>query len=88
MKYDCIEIRPSPDYQAWRVSLSQDDEDRFNTPTQPNSLGFYHYPRRKGTAHGFNTLKAHLIARHREEINRLQRSLDALYKLTNPYENK
>lgn len=88
MKIDLIEIIPDLDGKAWRVRWTPDDTDRVNGNQQPNNLGFYYYPARKGTQYGFNKLKGHLIAKHRDEISRLTRSLQSLYKLENPYENK
>ena len=87
MKYDTIEIIPERSGQ-WQVKHHQDNEDRVATKTSPHPLGFFHYPKKKGIEFGFNTLKAHLISRHENEIERLQNSLESLKVLSIPYANK
>ncbi len=89
MKYDTIEIIPDRKVKVkWRIKHTQSDVDRVAVETSPHGLGFFHYPKKKGVEFGFNTLKAHLIGRHEEEIARLQVSLESLKALTIPYANK
>jgi hypothetical protein len=87
MKYDLVEIRPLDIGvgKQWDVRWSKDDTDRVDRkPYKPNGLGFFHYPRFMGLKKAFRLLKEEIIKEHKDEIERLQKSLDALEKLELP----
>jgi len=50
----------------------------------PNSLGFIHYDSQINSNTAFDLLRTAMIAAHRAEIENLQKSLNALTKLTLP----
>lgn len=87
MKYDLVEIRALGigDEKKWDVRWSKDDTDRVDSkPYKPHPLGFFHYPRFMGLKKAFRLLKEEIIKQHKDEIERLQKSLAALEKLELP----
>ena len=82
MIYDIANIVPKNG--EWNVWFQLDDTDRQSSKTTPNPLGFYYYPRKIGKTKAFNELKNYLIARHTQEIERLNKSLDKLIELEYP----
>jgi len=85
MKFGTVEIRPGGNKRdKWEVRFSDLDGDRVNECHGPHGLGFYHYPRRMGTAKAFEALRSHLVAKHEEEIAALTKSLDKLKALKMP----
>ena len=82
MKFSTVEIRPGGD--KWEVRFADMDGDRVNEGYGPHSFGFYHYPRRMGQAKAFEALRAHLVAKHEEEIAALTKSLGKLKALKMP----
>lgn len=79
MRYQTIEIRPVEG--QWVVLRGVIDGDREEKETQPNALGFYHYPVGHPTEKAFTELRDLMIERHQAEINQLQESLDKLKQL-------
>jgi hypothetical protein len=86
VKYDLVEIRDSGvgDDQKWGVRWSKDETDRVSSKSKPHQLGFFRYPRCMGLKKAFRLLKSEMIKRHKDEIEKLQKSLDALEKLELP----
>lgn len=85
MKFSTVEIRPSiAEREDWDVRFSDLDGDRVNEGIGPQSMGFYHYPRRMGRAKAFEKLRAHLVAKHEEAISSLTKSLEKLNALKAP----
>lgn len=85
MKFSTVEIRPGGiKRDKWEVRFTDLDGDRVDEGRGPHSVGFYHYPRRMGKAKAFEALRAHLVAKHEEEIAALTKSLDQLKALKMP----
>ena len=85
MKFSTVEIRPGGNKRdKWEVSFADLHGDRVNEGHGPHSLGFYHYPRRMGKVKAFEALRAHLVAKHEEEIAALTKSLGKLKALKMP----
>lgn len=85
MKFSTVEIRRGGSKRdKWEVSFADLYGDRVNEGHGPHSLGFYHYPRRMGRAKAFEALRAHLVAKHEEEIAALTKSLGKLKALKMP----
>lgn len=85
MKFSTVEILPSGNKRnKWEVRFSDLDGDRMNEGHGPHSLGFYHYPRRMGKDKAFEALRAHLIAKHEEQLAALTKSLKKLKALKMP----
>jgi hypothetical protein len=80
MNYDTVEINPAGGGQ-WRVTFSSLPGDREEVDHKPSALGFFHYPREWGRAKGLRVLREHMIKRHVDEIEALQKSLEALRDL-------
>lgn len=80
MRYNTIEIKPISD--KWKVLDYEDKQDRKRTATTPNAMGFYHYPRSMPREKAFKKLKTLLVKRHKKEIERLQKSLMSLEKVS------
>jgi hypothetical protein len=85
MRFSTIQIRPSGHKRdKWEVSFDDLPGDRVNEGHGPHALGFYHYPRRMGKEKAFEAMKAHLVAKHEEEIAALTKSLAKLKALKMP----
>lgn len=88
MHYDTVEITPSGGGE-WAVGFSTSDKDRIKVINPvPNSLGFFHYPRRWSKQKAFTMLRDHLVKMHNEEIDALIKSRNALLGLPVPDKNK
>jgi hypothetical protein len=81
VRYNTVEIKPNSLTEKWVYGFSRDPQDRVRAKTVPNGLGFYVYPTTMSDQKAFDKLKAHLVARHKKEIDRLLKSLDKLEKL-------
>lgn len=81
MYYSTVRIRPSIDADTWEVFFSDMPYDREPGGEHISGLGFYHYNRRKGKQKAFDTLKADMIKRHKDEIQKLEKSLKKLEML-------
>jgi hypothetical protein len=88
MKYDTVEIIRDRFRNKWVTRCSADNEDRKRGCTTPMGLGFYHYPRYMGVQRAFDKLKSKLIKGHKDEITRLEKSLEYLEKLQLPKTRK
>jgi len=85
MKFNTVEIRPGGTKRdKWEVRFADLPHDRVNEGHGPHGLGFYHYPRRMGKEKAFEALRAHLVAKHEEEIAALTKSLGKLKALKMP----
>lgn len=82
MKYRVLKIENY--HNSWKYSSYVDKEDRKETITIPNVLGFYYYPENLDEEIGFQELKWSMIDIHQKEIDRLQLSLDKLKELLRP----
>lgn len=86
MYYDTVEIRPVKG--QWIVLHRALDGDRIASKTcTPSASGFFHYPRKWGIERGFEKLKAEMIWRHQQEIEKLTKSIEALKSLQLPNKN-
>ena len=75
MKVSMVMIHPRIN-DEWEVVFQDLDGDRkLDKWHTPNALGFYYYPSTVSPTKAFNALKKCMIARHREEIKKLSRSL-------------
>jgi hypothetical protein len=85
MYYDTVEIRPLGG--KWVVNHYKMDKDRQPRENYtPNVvLGFFHYPRKWGVEKGLRLLKEAIIKRHKDEIDRLTKSLSELRLINSPY---
>ena len=88
MKFSTVRIRPNVNQDGWEYHFEDHEGDRKNEKTDPNSLGFYHYPQRIGKKKAFEKLRAHLVAKHEETIAALTKSLNSLKKLRMLEEDK
>lgn len=79
MKYKTMKIKPNGN--SWRMEISKDDNCRVITKTYPNALGFYHYAETIPNEKAFDDLKKTMVKKHKEEIEKLQKSLQALEEL-------
>ena len=85
MKYSTVEIKPRACKPGeWWVTFSDLPYDRVEGDGSLSSIGFFHYPRRIGKKAAFEKLKAHLISKHQEEVNRLLRSIESLRRVEMP----
>jgi hypothetical protein len=85
MKYSTVQISPdSANSGVWRVTFADLPHEREAGEGCPNSLGFFHYPRKLGKKAAFDKLKTTMISRHKEEIGRLTRSMKSLQKVQFP----
>ena len=86
MRFSTVHIRPSGHKRdKWQVSFADlPGGDRVNDGHGPHGLGFYHYPRRMCKEKAFEAMKAHLVAKHEEEIAMLTKSLAKLKSLKMP----
>ena len=81
MKYNTIQIQPvSKD--KWGVTVTENQGDRVETETEPDGLGFFHFPETMSVEEAFDCLKTKMIKYHQKEIERLEKSLNALQNLT------
>lgn len=78
MKYKFVQILPTVDFDGWSVFFGSDDQDRERTKTDPSPMGHYWYPRSMADKSAFDRLKACMIRKHRQEIERLQKSMAEL----------
>lgn len=78
MYYSTVEIRPNLNKLGWGVSYSDMPYDREEGQGTMSGLGFYHYPRDMGQQAAFDSLKAYMVQRHKDEIAKLQKSLELL----------
>jgi hypothetical protein len=87
MKCSTIKIQPNADGDGWEYFYYTHRNDyAFFTNVEPNANGFFHYPEDYGDEKAFNELKACMIERHKDEIDKLEKSLKHLEELE--YENK
>lgn len=78
MYYSTVEIRPSINKLDWEVFYYDMPYDREAGQGSMSGLGFYHYPRKMGQQAAFDALKVYMIQRHKDEIAKLQKSLELL----------
>lgn len=95
MKYSTVEIKPKllfkggiAKFTDWQIKYYVDDTDRIRGSTAPMGMGFYHYPKYIGLQRAFDKLKNKLIKGHKNEIARLEKSLQKLEKLQLPKTRK
>lgn len=80
MKYDLIEIHQTQ--KGWKyINQRRDNISCVTSKTYPHPNGFFYYPRTTKPEKAFALLKAVVIKKHQEEIDRLQKSLDKLKQL-------
>lgn len=86
MKISTVMFHPrgSAKKRHWEVSFWDQDGDRMGGQIKPNAWGFFHYPTKRGRKWAFEQLLAHMIKLHEEEIQNLQKSVDALKALEIP----
>lgn len=84
MYYSVVRITPDRITKSWSVSVEDLDGDRVAEDRDPMALGFYIFPRTIGVKKAFQALKKKMIQRHKEELAKLQESLEKLEKLTMP----
>jgi hypothetical protein len=77
-----IEITGFGKKKRWVAGFDKSSKvDREDEKTVPSALGYYHYPETMSDKKAFNTLIAGMVKRHRDEIRRLQKSMDKLKAL-------
>ena len=88
MKYSTVEIKPKLFFKGgiakftdWQIKYYDDDDDRIRGSSAPMAMGFYHYPKYMGLQKAFDKLKNKLIKGHKNEISRLEKSLQKLENL-------
>lgn len=85
MLYSTVEIKPKAFREpGWIVSFYDLEHDREDENTQPNALGFYHYPRHIGKQAAFEKLRQYMIRSHEERIALLTESVNSLKALEAP----
>ena len=92
MKFSTVEIKTNiiADWEnrgkekpVWGVTFYDDPQERKESVTKPNPMGFYHYPTKHVTrAMAFTALKEAIIQEHKSEIAMLQDSLRKLEAFT------
>jgi len=80
MKYNCVRIEPNFERDAWRVSFSEDSQERVKIATYPNANSF-HYPADWDKNDAKNMLIDHMVKEHNERIADLIRARDKLIEL-------
>ena len=75
VKFKIIEHKKEKEWKAVFYDIEGDREDFAH---HPNSAGFYYYPRELGKEYAFEALRTHLIKKHKEEIELLEKSLKKL----------
>lgn len=82
MKFSTVEIRlVGTKRDKFDVRFTDLPYDRVNEVQSPNGLGFYHYPTHLGKEKAFEQLREHLIAKHKQQIDALTKSLAKLEAL-------
>jgi hypothetical protein len=82
MKYSLVQIKTKWNGKGWEKPIfSTDDADRVRSKSVPCGLGFYHYPAYFTKKRAWNKLKKYMIKRHKDEIARLEKSLNKLEKI-------
>lgn len=85
MKYHTVSIRLSAATQKWEVTLDKSDtQERVETKTAPNWLGFFHYPETMTDAAALKTLKKYLTDREREAIRNCVDKISDIHALKLP----
>lgn len=88
MKYNLIEIKPTPLFCKNRFDVKFDNTDSVDRvgckKYTPNRLGFFHYPRKWDVDKAFTLLKQHLIDDVDAEIERLNDYRNELLKVSLP----
>ena len=79
-----IEIRVKAFTHEWTVVDRTLDDLERELCTKPCAIGWYHYPITMTREKAFESLKNCMIKRHREEIGKLQESLNKLIDLELP----
>lgn len=79
MIYKTVQVTPNGD--TWLVAFKKNPLERKIEKTKPHSLGFYHYPETMNDQEALGVLLRCMISRHEEEIERLNKSLEALKSL-------
>lgn len=80
MHYKTVRIYPKGD--TWDYSISGLLHEREDKPTLPSANGWYHAPVDMPDAEALEALKACMVQRHKDEINRITRSMEALCGLS------
>jgi len=65
----------------WEIGFEDFEGDFERQKTAPSGLGFFSYPTKKGRLWAFEQLRAHMRKLHEDQIELLQKSLDALVAL-------
>lgn len=86
MKFSTVRIYPNISKNDWKVRFEVIEGDSEDDGLGPNSLGFYHYPRRIGKKRAFKILRSHLVAMHEKDLAVLAESLRKLKSLKIPNE--
>jgi len=86
-KINTIRIEPDTEKNNWRVTViplreEYEFEKGGEDEPRPSPLGFYHCPDYISVEEGIEKLKALLVERHKDEIDRLKLSMYKLKSLT------
>jgi len=81
MKVKCIRILPGD--SGWVASVEHLPGDRVAQPILSNQ-GFYYCPESESNQKAFSILKKEILASHKTEISKLQKSMNKLKLLKSP----
>lgn len=85
MRYSTVTFKPKVfEHGEWWVTFEDLPYDRESGNGSLSGLGFFHYPRKLGRKAAFEKLKAHMIEKHQEEIDRLMKSMESIRRIEMP----
>lgn len=76
MKYKSVRIFPEGD--SWGHTVTEVLHDRIETKQHPHAQGYYYAPASMPDLKALEELRACMVQRHKTEIARLTKSLEAL----------
>lgn len=89
MKQSLIEIRPEVfKKNQWHVRSKDLPHKRVNIQTHPSPLGFFFFPTTMSKKLAFEKLRRCMVEAHRQEIEKLEKSMKSLEEIENPFFNK
>lgn len=85
MRYSTVTFKPKAfEPEEWWVTFEDLPYDREPSEGSLSGLGFFHYPRTLGRKAAFEKLKAYMIEKHQEEIDRLLKSMESIRRIEMP----
>ena len=87
MKYKTVEIKRKLSkhkevFTSWELLYGGlDNDEKEDTETSPNGLGFYHYKETMPDKEAAQRLKDCMVEAHQKEVDRLTRSINTLISL-------